>query len=73
MHVNVKNLVGDNAMTLNDGNAIYEKIYEHLKQGQTIDLDFDGVIVFAAPFFNASVGHLLSRHQSKCVVHPIKN
>ena len=59
MHINVKELVGENAMTLDDGEVIYARIHDPLTQGETVELDFDGVQVFASPFFNAGVGRLL--------------
>ena len=61
MHINVKELVGENAMTLGDGEAIYARIHDPLIQGETVELDFDGVQLFASPFFNAGIGRLLSR------------
>jgi hypothetical protein len=60
MYIKVKDLVGENAMTLDDGTAIYSRIHDPLAQGQTVELDFEGVEVFASPFFNAGVGHLLA-------------
>ncbi|MDS4030050.1 MAG: STAS-like domain-containing protein [Candidatus Contendobacter sp.] len=46
-------------MTQEDGNAVYDLIHDPLRQGETVELDFEGVDVFASPFFNASVGRLL--------------
>ncbi|MDP2811848.1 MAG: STAS-like domain-containing protein [Rhodocyclaceae bacterium] len=59
MHIKVKDLVGENAMTLDDGEAIYARIHDPLTHGETVELDFDGVQVFASPFFNAGIGRLL--------------
>lgn len=59
MHIKVKELVGKNAMTLDDGEAIYARIHDPLLHGETVELDFDGVDVFASPFFNAGIGRLL--------------
>ena len=59
MHINVKELVGENAMTLDDGDAIYARIHDPLTKGEMVELDFDGVQVFASPFFNAGIGRLL--------------
>ena len=47
MYIKVKDLVGENAMTLADGEAIYCRIHDPLAQGEAVDLDFDGVQVFA--------------------------
>jgi len=59
MYIKVKELVGENAMTLDDGEVIYARIHVPLTQGETVELDFDGVQVFASPFFNAGIGRLL--------------
>ncbi|CAG1020967.1 hypothetical protein MTYM_00660 [Methylococcales bacterium] len=60
MKIKVKELVGENAMTLDDGEAIYNRIHGPLVEGQTVELDFEGVEVFSSPFFNAGVGRLLA-------------
>lgn len=60
MHIKVKELVGENAMTLTDGEVVYRQIHDPLTKGQAVELDFDGVQVFASPFFNAGVGQLLA-------------
>lgn len=59
MYIKVKELVGENAMTLDDGEAIYARIHDPLTHGETVELDFEGVQVFASPFFNAGIGRLL--------------
>lgn len=59
MRIKVREWVGENAMTQEDGKAVYDLIHDPLRQGETVELDFEGVDVFASPFFNASVGRLL--------------
>lgn len=59
MYIRVKDLVGENAMTLDDGEALYARIHVPLAHGEQVDLDFEGVEVFASPFFNAGIGRLL--------------
>ena len=59
LSINVKELIGENAILIADGEAIYSRIQTPLTQGETVELDFDGVKVFAPPFFNASIGRLL--------------
>jgi hypothetical protein len=55
----VKDIAGENCITLSDGQALYEKIHPELKAGKPVELSFNGVRVFASPFFNAAVGQLL--------------
>ena len=45
-------------MTLEDGEAVYRQIHDPLVHGETVELDFDGVNIFASPFFNAGIGRL---------------
>lgn len=55
----IKDFVGMNAMTLSDGEKIYQQIYPLLKDNNKVELNFDGVNIFSTPFFNASIGKLL--------------
>ncbi|MDN5752054.1 MAG: STAS-like domain-containing protein [Nitrosospira sp.] len=59
-HISVKELVGENAITLDDGEAIFFRIHDPLIRGEMVELDFDGVEIFASPFFNAGIGRLLA-------------
>lgn len=56
----VKDLIGQNAITLEDGKIIFNLIHGSLSRGEVVELDFNGVEVFASPFFNAGVGRLLN-------------
>ena len=44
---------------MDDGEIVYNLIHESLVHGDQVELDFDGVEIFASPFFNAGVGRLL--------------
>jgi hypothetical protein len=59
MDVRVKDLVGRNCITFEDGQLVYELIRPELLDSNPVSVDFSGVEVFASPFFNASVGQLL--------------
>lgn len=55
----VRETAGDDAITLDDGQSVYQQIKPELLAGHEVELDFDGVSVFASPFFNAAIGQLL--------------
>lgn len=57
--VQVKEIVGENAISMQSGQLLYEKLNAPLVAGEEILLDFAGVQLFASPFFNASIGYLL--------------
>ncbi|NLY01880.1 MAG: STAS-like domain-containing protein [Rhodopirellula sp.] len=62
MQCTVREIVGENAITLDDGQGVYDQIEAALSVGEVVELDFSGVVVFASPFFNAAIGRLLRDH-----------
>jgi hypothetical protein len=62
MKIEIKKIIGENCITLDDGTKIYDIIYPELVRDQTIELDFKDVKVFATPFFNAAIGQLLKNN-----------
>jgi len=61
----VKEIVGENAITLEDGQGVHDCIRPALDRGEAVELDFSDVTVFASPFFNAAIGQLLKDHQAQ--------
>lgn len=59
MRWNIHDLIGENGITLDDGQKVYDLIHPELAAGRLVELDFSGVQVFASPFFNAAFGRLL--------------
>ena len=55
----VYSLIGENCITVDDGQKVYDLIHPDLVAGHPVELDFAGVSVFASPFFNAAIGRLL--------------
>lgn len=60
MHISVVELVGKNALTPEDGKAVYSILQPEIAAGRTVALDFSGVSVFASPFFNWGIGRLIA-------------
>lgn len=59
MKVMVKEIIGENCITLADGEKIFQMIHDDLINHRNVELNFAGVSVFASPFFNSSIGQLL--------------
>jgi hypothetical protein len=57
--IHVKEIVGENAITLDDGQILYDLIFPRLKNGEKVELNFAEVRIFASPFMNAAIGQLL--------------
>ena len=55
----IKDMIGENCITLEDGQSVYDLICPELKAGRPIEVEFQGATVFASPFFNAAFGQLL--------------
>ncbi len=58
--VKVFDLVGKNAISMQSGTKLHDVIFEDLKSGNAVEIDFTDVSLYASPFFNASVGILLN-------------
>ncbi len=57
--VKIRELVGENCITQEDGQKVYDLIHPEIQSGETVQLVFSSVGVFASPFFNAAIGQLL--------------
>jgi hypothetical protein len=58
LDIRVAELIGENAITREDGNEIFSRIHPALQRGEEVCLDFGGVRIFVSPFLNAAIGQL---------------
>lgn len=58
MDMKIKDFIGQRCITSEDGQRVYDKVCLKLKAAEDVQLDFDGVTVFASPFFNFAIGQL---------------
>jgi hypothetical protein len=56
--IHVRENVGENCLSITDGQKLYDLIIADVKSGKAIALDFEGVKRFASPFFNFGLGQL---------------
>lgn len=59
MKLTIKNIIGKNCITIEDGEKVFSLIHSELSAGKSIELDFSDVKIYASPFFNAAIGRLL--------------
>lgn len=59
MKINIHEMIGENCITLEDGQKIFDLIYPQLSADSAVELDFEKVKIFASPFFNSAIGRLL--------------
>lgn len=52
-------IVGENCITMEDGEKVFALIFPELKAGNSVDMDFSGCKIFVSLFFNHAVGRLL--------------
>lgn len=60
MKIRVRDLIGGYGITLDDGQRLYDAMHPELAAGRPVEIDFEGVEIYASPFFNAAFGQLLS-------------
>jgi len=56
---NILDQVGEVCITIDDGEKVYDLIHPELMAGRPVELDFAGVKVAGALFFNYAIGRLL--------------
>ena len=59
LEIKISDVIGEFAITPDDGQQIFDKIHLELREGHPILLDFTQVRVVASPFLNMAVGRLL--------------
>lgn len=59
MKYELRKIIGENCMTPDDGQKVYNLIHPELVADRPVELDFTGVDIFASPFFNFAIGQLL--------------
>lgn len=60
MKITIKDIFGIRCMALSDGQRLHDMIIDELKNGSQVVLDFSGVKQFASPFFNLSIGQIMT-------------
>ncbi len=65
MKYKVYELIGENCMSRQAGEEIYNLIYPKLQAGESVDLDLTGVRRLLSVFFNFAIGQLLRDIKAK--------
>jgi hypothetical protein len=55
----VFDIVGKNAISMNSGTKLHTVLLAEIEKEHLVNLNFEGVELFASPFFNASIGYAL--------------
>ncbi|MGK7902584.1 MAG: STAS-like domain-containing protein [Hormoscilla sp.] len=58
MKYNIRDLIGENCLTIQDGQKVYDLIHPELLSDRTVELNFLGVKRIFAPFLNFAIGQL---------------
>lgn len=65
MTIKVFDIVGENCITMDDGQKVYDLVLPKLQSGNSVELDFSGCRIFVSLFFNYAIGHLLKDFSSE--------
>lgn len=72
-HLIVKDIIESHfAITSDDGNKVYESIFENLNKNNTVELDFEGITVMITAFLNAAIGKLYEHFSSETLNKHLK-
>ena len=58
MTVIIKDIVGKDGITINQGHAVYEVIHPALQREEDVTVDFAGIEATTAVFLNTAIGQL---------------
>ncbi|MEK9628037.1 MAG: STAS-like domain-containing protein [Nitrospinota bacterium] len=59
MRIKLVSTIGVNCSSIDDGREFFEQIYPELKEGRSVEVDFEGVESVLTPFLHNSIGKLL--------------
>ncbi|WP_414853239.1 STAS-like domain-containing protein [Brevibacillus sp. IT-7CA2] len=60
----MKEITGNNCITMDQGQKVYELIMPALSKQTYVELNFEGISIYASPFFNVAIGKLLKDFSS---------
>ena len=58
MHVMARDIIGRNAVTLEQGQCLYHTVHAALLAGERVTIDFTGVEIYVSECANAAFGQL---------------
>jgi hypothetical protein len=64
--------IAPRCLTADAGARLLSRLAPPIDAGETVDLDFDGITIFASLFFNASIARLLEKHSPSSLTLLIK-
>jgi hypothetical protein len=60
-NINIATIIGGNiAVSTSDGETVFSELSKHLKEKETISLDFENISILTTAFLNAAIGQLYS-------------
>ena len=72
MKISVRQVVGEDCLTVKDGHRLYKHFIAELQADREVELDFTGVQAVAASFFNSSLGFLLRDFEPRDLARLVK-
>ena len=68
MKLRLAEFVGKQCTSIDDGQKVYALIAPDFKEGNTIELDFEGIDSILTPFLHNCIGKLLDRYEKETVM-----
>lgn len=71
MRIQLKELIGSECVSLDQGSKVYQLILEELKNKNPVELDFQGVETLFSPFLMGGVGKLLDHFEKEFLMEKL--
>jgi hypothetical protein len=71
MKINLVDAVSENCFSIDDGQTLFDLVFPELKEGRSVEIDFNGVKSVLTPFLHSSIGKLLESFAKEAVMEKL--
>ena len=71
MNIHLASFISDQCASIDDGQMFFKEIYPEIKEGRSVQVDFDGVELILTPFLHHSIGRLLEYFGKEAVMQKL--
>jgi hypothetical protein len=68
----IKDICGSNTVTRADGKKIHQSILEHWDKANTIEVDFDNLVIASVSFLDEAIGQLALRYKKRELISKLR-
>ncbi len=72
MRIQLKEMFGTDCVSLDQGDKVYRRVYQELKENRSVEVDFEGITTLYSPFLMGSLGKLLHHFEKTTVMQRLE-